>query len=296
MWPFGNKHDVDELIARKNYRKAIKVLEQKLSQDPDDTHARKQLVDVCVRAGDDERAIELLYGLAEEHAAEGFLTKSVAILKRIQRIDPDRQDVKDRLEALREKTQSSSDIPLVRAHVPSEVAAESPEDPSPPAEPASSRPPEPGTRPPTDTSHDIVLSEGWLQEATEEEIDRSPFLYGLSRPELMAVSSGLTLLVKNPGAIIFAEGEPADRFYVLASGFARIYQRVDEARLEQVRVIRGGDVLGQEAVLGEASREHTVTAASECELLELDQDTFARIVHEHPGVLERLMEVSRWRG
>ena len=97
--------DVNQLIARRQYGKAIKELERQLRADPKSIHLRKLLADVLVRDGDRLRAIEILEGLVNEYAEEGFLTKAIAVLKKVQRIDPELSDVDEMLESLLEMKQ-----------------------------------------------------------------------------------------------------------------------------------------------------------------------------------------------
>lgn len=92
--------DVNQLIAKGNYPKAIKILEGQLKQDPDSVHLRQQLADVLVRDGRKRRAIEILESLVHEYAEEGFLTKAIAVLKKVQRIDPEQSDAELMLDTL----------------------------------------------------------------------------------------------------------------------------------------------------------------------------------------------------
>jgi hypothetical protein len=61
---------------------------------------RLQLADVYEMAGRDREAIPVLMTLADQEASDGFAAKSIAILKRIEKIEPGRRDVEDRLAKL----------------------------------------------------------------------------------------------------------------------------------------------------------------------------------------------------
>ena len=99
---------VQDLINKKNYSKAVDLLKAELKARPRDTRVRLQLADVLVAANRGKEAGPILMGLADEHAKEGFAAKAIAILKRIEKIEPGRRDVEDRLaHLLKEKTRQS---------------------------------------------------------------------------------------------------------------------------------------------------------------------------------------------
>lgn len=55
---------------------------------------------MLVMAGKDVEAIPLLLGIADDFAADGFVAKAVAILKRVEKIQPGREDVASKLSIL----------------------------------------------------------------------------------------------------------------------------------------------------------------------------------------------------
>lgn len=93
-------NSVADLIARKRYAQAIVVLREQFRGRAPDSQTRLQLADLLVLSGRREEAVPILLGLADEFAADGFVAKAIAILKRIDRIEPKRADVETRLESL----------------------------------------------------------------------------------------------------------------------------------------------------------------------------------------------------
>jgi hypothetical protein len=97
--------DVATLIARKDYSKAIEIIRAQLKTQRPDPRLRLQLSDVLLLAGKVPEAITILSPLADEFAKEGFAAKAISVLKRIQKLDPDRRDVDARLASLIQQKQ-----------------------------------------------------------------------------------------------------------------------------------------------------------------------------------------------
>lgn len=287
-WWQGDQ-DVYSLIARKNYPKAIKLLERELRKAPRSIHLRQLLADVLTLQGERRRAISVLEPLVDEFTAAGFVPKAIAVLKKIQRIDSERSDIDLKLAALIEERESKAPRGPARPPLP-EVGSDAAE--HLPAEPPADTLGEGESVLPTSE-----LRTNWFEEALarHQEFHWSPLLSGFSKEELAALIGGLRLLIKKPGAIIYGEDEPGESLFILASGKARVYRRNGVGHYQQVAVRREGDIFGEGSVLTVSNRRSTVTAATECELLELDRETFDRISRRYPRVCDTIRQLYESR-
>jgi len=86
------------------------------------------------------------------------------------------------------------------------------------------------------------------------------------------------------GQTIVREGEPADAFYVLVSGQARVVKQGDNGEDISLNVLRTGDSFGEMGLLEEASRNATVRATSEVSVLKLDRAVFQALIHTEPEI------------
>lgn len=80
--------DLPDLIARKKYGRAIEVVTAQFERHPPTMTARLQLADLLVLAGRGAEAVPVFKRLADDFAADGFVAKAIAILKRVERIAP----------------------------------------------------------------------------------------------------------------------------------------------------------------------------------------------------------------
>ncbi len=103
---------VGELFARGRRSRAIEQIRSQLQgQIAPSVELRLELVDLLIGAGRVGEAVPVLLGLADEFARDGFVAKSVAALKRIERMEPGRADVESRLASLVHQQHES--VPLL---------------------------------------------------------------------------------------------------------------------------------------------------------------------------------------
>ncbi len=89
--------DAEKLVQKGKLEQAIKEYEKIRRRFPDDTTIINRVGDLYGRVGQLQRAIELYEEIADHFTKDGFTTKAIAILKKIQRLDPQRLDIFERL-------------------------------------------------------------------------------------------------------------------------------------------------------------------------------------------------------
>jgi alkyl hydroperoxide reductase subunit AhpC len=93
-------------------------------------------------------------------------------------------------------------------------------------------------------------------------------------PALKTLAAGAERVSVAPGELIVAEGDPADRFYVIAHGEVAITRRSPEGDEVRLAVLGRGQFFGEVGILAETRRTATVRAVHEVELLALSWQTF----------------------
>lgn len=263
----GQAPTVDALIAKGKHDQAIALLEEQRNKAPKNVRVRLQLCDVLVTAKRPKQAVPILLSLVDELAEDGFLPKAIAVLKRVQRIDPLQGGVEERLadfckdatgEAAARRT---GVLPTVQrspeVHEPNEVI---------------------------ETIPDMDL------EVTPTPPDQSPLFSDFSRDELVEVIRGLELLSFEPGDIVMSEGEPGESLLVISSGSVKAFVKNAEGKNSQVREMKAGEFFGEISLLSGKPRTATVTASSPCDMLELDRATLDDIAKRYPHVRKVVQE------
>jgi len=300
---------IQDLIAKKNYSKAIDTLAQELRKRPKDIRLRMQQADVLILANRNREAIPVLLSLADEHAQDGYTAKAIAFLKRIEKLEPGRQDVEDRLSHLvQEKGKSvpgptRSDAPAfgLEEFDPSQEISLGGGSTSVPA-------PEPLAMPEERSGITSALDmEGLDSIELEPEIVptsasqtaksflQTPLFEGFDQQELQAIIKGLSFVGCAPGDVLVGEGAPGDSMFVIVSGKAKAYVRDRKGNYMKIKELGEGDFFGEVSVLTGKPRTATITAATEVELLELDKVTLDGITQRYPRVREVLQEFQKKR-
>lgn len=103
-----------------------------------------------------------------------------------------------------------------------------------------------------------------------------PVFSPLPEPTLEQLSSSLVPVSAEPGEEVIREGEPGDRFYVIASGRAEVDERGEWQRTQGP-----GEAFGEIALLRDVPRTATVRAVTPLRLLTLERDEFIAAVSGH---------------
>jgi hypothetical protein len=298
---------IQDLIAKRNYAKAVEAIQGELRKRPKDVRLRMQQADVLILANRNREAIPVLMSLADEHASDGYTAKAIAFLKRIEKLEPGRQDVEDRLSHLvQEKvkgaptpTRSSEPAFGLEEFDPSQeisMGGESTSVSVPADEPS-------GVTEALDLegmdSIEIEPEELPLQTTSATQAAKSflqtPLFEGFDQQELQAIIKGLSFVGCEPGDVLVGEGAPGESMFVIVSGRAKAYVRDRKGHYMKIKELSDGDFFGEVSVLTGKPRTATITAATEVELLELDKGTLDSINQRYPRVRQVLEEFQKKR-
>jgi hypothetical protein len=297
--------DVAELISRRNYSRAAKVLRGQLAKDPANASVRQQLADVLALDGKLYEAVELLWKLADEYATSGFVGKAIAVLKKVQRLDPSLTKVEEKLASLLKEKDAESSLRhnlragAMRRRAELETAPTPPQAPEPvPVPPSTSGPQEASPSrfvvdfgadeeetPPETVAETAPRSLHPIGEEAAQGMVASPLFSDFSSEELVEVIKGLELLTYEAGDVIVAEGAPGDSLFVLTTGTVKAFVKDPDGHYHKIREMYEGAFFGEVSILTGKPRSATITAATACELLALDRTSLDAITERQPNVL-----------
>jgi Cyclic nucleotide-binding domain len=339
---------IQDFLAKKDHAKALQLIKAEMARRPTDRRLRLHQADALILAGRNREAVTALLGLADDHAKDGFAAKAIAVLKRIEKIEPGRRDVEQRLAGLiQEKVRAvpsaearssmaeigleefdpsveiGFDRPAATAAVEPEpmVLAAEPEaeltleaepevdpivDPAPEPTPAVARASGSATAAAATATIEDDDLEGLDYIAEDDEpldavaaepqpILSTPLFEGFSQDELVAVMHGMTLRTWAPGDILMAEGAAGDSLYVLTTGLVKCWVKDAKGNYIMVQDLPEGAFFGEISVLTGRPRTATLTAACDCEALELNKKSLDEITARHPRVLDVLKKFHEQR-
>jgi CRP-like cAMP-binding protein len=91
------------------------------------------------------------------------------------------------------------------------------------------------------------------------------------------------------GEVIFEAGAPATEAYLLQEGRVRLIKKVGSSE-RSLRVVRPGDLFGEQALLAGAPQTSTAVALVESSALALEQTTFEHVLSGNPTIGMRVLQ------
>jgi len=123
------------------------------------------------------------------------------------------------------------------------------------------------------------------QNVKVDALKRAPLFEGLSKKELIELARVTDDLMVAPGTVLCREGKVGREFFVIVDGEAEVTKGGKHIALR-----KGGDFVGEIALITTRKRTATVTARTSLRCFILTQRAFRRVLDENPGVRHKVME------
>ena len=114
-------------------------------------------------------------------------------------------------------------------------------------------------------------------------------------PELDSLEESAERVSFAPGETIVAEGDPADRFFVIAQGEVAISRRSPEGDEIKLAALGRGQFFGEVGILAETRRTATVRAVDDVELLALSWQKFQDTLERSDRAARNFSEIAKDR-
>jgi len=121
---------------------------------------------------------------------------------------------------------------------------------------------------------------------TENDLKKFSLLAEFSSADCEVIAELLEPRSLARGRRLFGEGVESDGLVLVSSGSMRL----ESNRRSEPETLGEGSALGALSLVSPGTREATVSADTDCELLILPRTSFRRLVEDHPRTACRLLE------
>ena len=122
------------------------------------------------------------------------------------------------------------------------------------------------------------------RDAKVELLKKVPLFADCSKAELRELAKSADELDLREGTILTREGRPGREFFVLIDGTVQVTQKG-----KKVAELKGGDWLGEIALLTDKPRTATVTASSPVDVLVITDRRFRNVVESMPSIAIKVL-------
>ena len=122
------------------------------------------------------------------------------------------------------------------------------------------------------------------RDAKVELLKKVPLFADCSKSELRELAKSADELDLREGTVLTREGRPGREFFVLIDGTVQVTQKG-----KKVAELKGGDWLGEIALLTDKPRTATVTASSPVDVLVITDRRFRNVVESMPSIAIKVL-------
>jgi CRP/FNR family transcriptional regulator, cyclic AMP receptor protein len=118
----------------------------------------------------------------------------------------------------------------------------------------------------------------------------APLFANMDREQTRALQASMTPLDLARGEVLFHEGEPGDRLYVIARGKIKLGRRSSDGRENLLAVLGPGEMFGELSLFDPGPRTATASVVADAHLLELGHQDLIDWLQSSPAVAKHLLE------
>ena len=126
-------------------------------------------------------------------------------------------------------------------------------------------------------------------------LSQVPLFAALDEDAASALSAALTTRDVVRGHVVFSEGDPGDRLFIVLDGKTKISRTAGDGRENLLTVLGPGEMFGELSLFDPGPRTATATAVTDSTLASLDHDDLRPLVLERPGVAVHLLQALAQR-
>ncbi len=270
-----------DFVADNDWERALAVFAEAVRRRPQDHRARMLAAQCFAKLGERERAVSVLHACAEGLLRRDYLLSAIAACRQAQALAPTEKRITETLQRVHARAAKAL---VGRASVPPPLPPENMGD----ANVSTDLMTLQGSDL-SDQAFSVLASPDPGGHADPTARPPLPLFAELERDAFLALVPELDYRELGEGEVICRENEGGDRLYVLVAGKAEVtVTRSAEGQARTLAFLGGGAIFGEISLLTGAPLTATVTAVSECEVLEIeraDLNVLARAFPSAPRVL-----------
>ena len=125
------------------------------------------------------------------------------------------------------------------------------------------------------------------------QIRELPLFSSLPAGELNFLLTSARIAVYAPGALLFSEGDPSDRFSLVLEGQLEVFKRLEDGVERRLAVLGANDFLGEMSLFFQTRRRSAnARALTSLSVFEIQNDDFEKLLKRQPELLYAIMQVT----
>lgn len=129
-----------------------------------------------------------------------------------------------------------------------------------------------------------------IDERTETFLRALPFFKGMADPDIHAFFEQIDVKEYPKGHMLFFMGDPANRFFVIMSGWVKLFRSTSEGVESVLALFTRGDVFGEASIFDGANYPFSAEIAETTKVLEIPATLLRERAKTNPDIMGRMME------
>jgi CRP-like cAMP-binding protein len=127
----------------------------------------------------------------------------------------------------------------------------------------------------------------------EEVLARAGIFQGVEPSAVAALTKQLQPVDFPRGHVIFHEGEPGDRLYIILSGKVKVGRRSADGRENLLTIMGPSDMFGELSIFDPGPRTSSATTVTEVRAVSMDRDALRAWIKDRPEIAEQLLQLAQ---
>jgi rhodanese-related sulfurtransferase len=134
-----------------------------------------------------------------------------------------------------------------------------------------------------------------MKDGTKDNLSESTFLGQLPQEKWDRILMAVEHQVLPPHTVIFSQGDPGNKFYIIQSGKVRVFRKGSRGLETELSMLGAGESFGEMALLTGEMRSAHVETLEETRLMVLSKESFEAVLKDFPDItLAFLKQMSGW--